>query len=146
MKLNWGTGIGIFYTLFALTMVFFVIKSTTYDNSLVVDDYYEKDLNYQEHYNRLENSQSLTEDLKIELNAKLGQVNFMFPEAMGGVKGEILFYNPTTKHKDFTVNIAPNDLNRMEVPVKDLSNGRWKIKVNWEGNGLPYYKETEIYL
>lgn len=146
MKFNWGTGIAVFYTLFAITMVFFVIKSTTYDNSLVVEDYYTKDLNYQEHYDRLENAQSLSDDLKIQLNASLGKVDFLFPENMGSISGQILFYNPMTKDRDFTVDISPNKLNQMVVPIKELPNGRWKIKVNWEGDGLPFYKETEIYL
>ncbi|MEZ5057994.1 MAG: FixH family protein [Saprospiraceae bacterium] len=146
MKFNWGFGIAAFYTLFALTMVFFVIKSTTYDNSLVFEDYYAKDLNYQEHYDRVKNSQSLTQDLDIKLDPQASIVDFRFPEGMESIKGEIQFYNPVSQNRDFSVSIATTGDNQMIVPVKDLPNGRWKIKVNWESSGKTFYKEKEIYL
>ena len=54
MKINWGTGIFIFYSLFVGALVFQLVKSFQYDNSLVVENYYEKDLNYQEQYNKIQ--------------------------------------------------------------------------------------------
>jgi hypothetical protein len=49
MKLNWGTGIAIFYGLFMVIMITFVVMSRNVDHSLVMEDYYEADINYQEH-------------------------------------------------------------------------------------------------
>jgi hypothetical protein len=85
MKLNWGTSIAIFYILFAATMVGMVIKSKTYDHSLVTDDYYAKDLAYQQHYDKLANAKALATDLSI---GKVGQqVQFLFPKEMGQPSG-----------------------------------------------------------
>ena len=68
MKINWGTGIAIFYTLFASVLVMVVIKSKQYDHSLVVDNYYEEDLHYQSHFDKLVNSQQAGMAVQISLD------------------------------------------------------------------------------
>ena len=65
MKINWGTGIAIFFSVFVLSLVYQVYRSTQYDHSLVSDQYYADDLRYQEHYDKLANAQSLEKDLQI---------------------------------------------------------------------------------
>lgn len=59
MKLSWGTGIAIFYSVFVIVLVFVVVKSTSIDNALVTDDYYKKDLEYQTQIDKQVNSQGL---------------------------------------------------------------------------------------
>ena len=66
MKFNWGTGIFLFYTFFAVTLFFQVYQSTQYDNHLVVDNYYEKDIQYQVQYEKIANSLGLEEKVAIE--------------------------------------------------------------------------------
>ena len=51
--MNWGTGIAIFYGTFMVIMITFVIKSRSVDHSLVMDNYYEEDINYQSHMDKL---------------------------------------------------------------------------------------------
>ena len=50
--MNWGWRITIVYSLFALTMIGAVIYSTTLDVNLVEEDYYEKEVNYQQVINK----------------------------------------------------------------------------------------------
>jgi len=44
MKFNWGTGIFTFLILFIATLAFVLYKSRQYHNSLVMNNYYELDL------------------------------------------------------------------------------------------------------
>ena len=74
MKINWGSGIAIFYSLFVITMVYAVVRSTQFDNSLVSDHYYADDLKYQERFDKLSNAQNLKEDLKIQAAESGSQV------------------------------------------------------------------------
>jgi hypothetical protein len=144
MKLNWGTSIAIFYIIFAATMVGFVIKSRTYDNSLVTDDYYAKDLTYQQQYDKMANAKALATDLTI---GKVGsQVQFLFPKEVAQPSGEILFYRADDKTKDFTVQVSADSNGLQTVPADKLKPGRWTVKVDWQGSGKEFYKEQVVIL
>ncbi len=142
MKFNWGTGIALFYTIFAAVLIFAVIKSTSYDNSLVSDQYYADDLKYQEHYVKLVNSKALTEDLKI-VRGKT-DVTLTFPEEVGAVQGEIVFFCPSDSKQDFTLPVRPDAERRQSVPIEGLKPGLWKVKVDWQADGKTYYKEEMV--
>ena len=144
MKLNWGTSIAIFYSLFALTMVGFVIKSKSVDHDLVVDDYYAKDLAYQQQYDKLTNSKALTTDLKID--ASKDGIQLLFPAEVGQVSGDIQLYRADDKSKDVSLKIAPNEQNQQLVPTDQLTPGRWTVKVDWQAGGKTFYTEKIVLL
>ena len=146
MKINWGTGIAIFYSLFVIVLVGFVIKSMTYDNSLVVEDYYKKDIEYQQHYDKVKNAKQLEEDLSIKLDRNNKRLNFHFPENLKGIKGDILFYKPDNKKLDFNLSVKPNTNNIQEFDYSKLTQGVWKVKVEWNSAGKYYYKEKRIHI
>lgn len=145
MKLNWGTGIAIFYTTFALFMVGMVIRSTFYDHSLVVDDYYAKDLTYQEQYDKIKNSQDLEEGLIIKSNGSERTVELTFPKGIKDITGKIQFYRPSGAGNDFFVNIDQPENGKMLIPIKeDVVSGYWIVKVDWKGDGKAFYDEKNI--
>ena len=144
MKFNWGTGIALFYGTFVAVLLYFVLKSTGQDNSLVSEDYYAEDLQYQEHYEKLHNAASLEQDLVIRENDGLGQVEFSFPEKLGKAEGEILFFCPSDSHADFRVTIQADERAFQAISSRNLKKGFWKIKVDWQAGGRQYFKETGI--
>ncbi len=145
MKLNWGTGIAIFYGAFMVFMIGFVILSRDVDHSLVFDDYYEKDINYQAHKDRVANSKALKTDLIIERVAGK-EVRFQFPDLSGRISGEILFYKPDDQSKDFIVVVAPDASGLLTVRTSDLVSGFWRLKVNWQAGDRLFYTEKELIL
>ncbi len=144
MKLNWGTGIALFYGTFVVVLVAVVIKSTTYDNSLVSDDYYADDLNYQQQYDKLANSRDLAQDLSVELQSAEEKVELRFPSDLGQAAGEIFFFCPSDSKSDFRVAVQPDSNHRQVVPVAGLKPGLWRVKVDWQAGGKAYYKEVVI--
>ncbi|MDX2072496.1 MAG: FixH family protein [Haliscomenobacter sp.] len=146
MKINWGSGIAIFYSLFVITMVYAVVRSTQFDNSLVSDQYYAEDLKYQERFDKLSNAQLLKEDLKIEASESGSQVELFFPSELASVHGEIYFFCPSDQTRDFKVNIAPNLNHRQVISTSGLKTGLWRVKVDWSDGTKAYYKEEVIHL
>ncbi len=142
MKFNWGTGIALFYGLFVVVLVAAVIKSTQYDNSLVSDHYYADDLAYQQHYVKLVNSKSLLEDVKIVRSEEA--VRLTFPQEVGVIQGEIIFFCPSDSQQDFKLPIELDADKKQVVPIKQIKKGLWKVKVDWQADGKPYYKEETI--
>ncbi|MBK7408472.1 MAG: FixH family protein [Saprospirales bacterium] len=144
MKFNWGTGIALFYTLFVLVLVFVVIKSRGVDHSLVMEDYYQKDLEYQSQIDKEVNTQNLLEDLKITFSDPERTIRLQFPEGLGVVHGTALFFRPSNKALDFEVPIQANETGEQLIPTRDMLPGLWKVKVNWNAGGKEYYKEDTI--
>lgn len=146
MKINWGWGIAIFFSIFVVSLVYFVIKSTTYDNSLVEKDYYAKDIAYQEHYDKLKNSSALKKDLSITELPQKEAVRLQFPTDLGKPSGTIHFFNPAKSELDFTLDIAADTNQSQLIPIADLKKGLWKVKVDWQADGKAFYKEEAVVL
>ncbi len=146
MKFNWGTGIAIFFSVFVLSLVYQVYRSTQYDHSLVSDQYYADDLRYQEHYDKLVNAQQLKEDLKIEATKASATLELRFPGGFQQLGGEIYFFCPSDKSSDFRIPVAPMGDGVQRIPTEQLRKGLWKVKVDWTADGKPYYKEQDIRL
>ena len=71
MKISWGISISIVYILFVVVMVGAVIFSTTQESHLVADDYYEREIAYQNQIEKMERTKLLPEQLKIYLKNEL---------------------------------------------------------------------------
>jgi len=147
MKFNWGMGIAIFYTTFVVALVYQVVKSTQYDHSLVAEEYYAKDLAYQQHYDKLVNSNNLQQDLQITKVRNQSEVSLQFPKDLGALSGEIHFFCPSASTQDFRVDIDPDEAGRQTVSVEGLKPGLWKVKVDWKAeSGKAYFKEESVVL
>ncbi|MCB0520071.1 MAG: FixH family protein [Lewinellaceae bacterium] len=146
MKLNWGSGIAIFYSSFVIVMVAMVFYSKSFDSSLVVDNYYEQDLQYQQHINKLHNSQALPQDLTIKEDRQGKIVSLQFPQGFEKLGGEIQFYRADDKSKDFKLKVNVDEKGTQLVSAKNLLPGRWTVKVDWEGDGRLFYKEEVVVL
>ncbi len=141
---NWGTGIFLFYTIFAGSLFYQVYKSTQYDHDLVVENYYEEDLAYQSRYEQMQNSRSLEAGLSIRLNKEEKIISLDFPTDMEGVTGDLLLYRANNKKLDKHLPLQLNAENRMEIPIKNIVAGRWKLEVKWEQGGKAYFDKKVI--
>ncbi len=146
MKFNWGTGITLFYASFMAILLFFVVKTTTHDNSLVMENYYEQDLKYQSHYDRVLNTQELEQQVAFKINNAAQNIEVQFPDEMKKITGSIQLFRPSTKHRDVFLNLKINADGIMIFPTKQLKSGRWKIKMNWQNGEREYYSEKDIEL
>ena len=141
MKFTWGTGIFLFYALFAAMLVFQVIKSTQYDHSLVVEEYYEEDLNYQEKYNKIQNSLNLEVPLQFNYEEESGLLVLDFPFEGSAVEGKVLFYRPSTSRMDVEFPLNVDASGKMVIPTGNLPQGRWVVEVDWQANDTEFFDE-----
>ena len=145
MKINWGSGIAIFYSLFVVTMVYMVVRASQEDVNMVQDNYYDHDLNY-EAFRKSRQEGMQVGALAIEYQSAERNVKIQFPQTSGNIGGMIKFYRPSDHEMDQSVKILVDDQNKMVVPVDQLSKGYWKILVNWDIDGQSYYKEEPLVL
>jgi len=140
-KFNWGHGITIFYICFVAAVVTVLIASFSIDHSLVVDDYYAKDLAYQSQYDKAQNSLS-TKSIKINNDEAKGELTIDFANE-NNVEGSVYFYRPSDKSQDFKVKIEDKET---KISTKSLLPGKWIIKVDWTEDGKPFYAEELVYI
>ena len=144
MKLNWGTGIALVYGIFALSMLGFAIQSTKHDVNLIKKEYYEDDINYQVHYDKIQNAMKLKTDLKVALDSTGSAIVLSFPAALPKPTGKVLIFRPSQTGVDVELTVEVNAQNAMEIPTSSLKAGLWKIKVEWQAEGKDFYKEQSL--
>ncbi len=148
MKINWGTGIVIAFTLFMSFILYFVIKvqsNSKYDNELVVEEYYKHDAKFGDEMVRIQNAQNLVE--KPQIINEAGEIKIIFPPKFEpkNIKGKVSLYRPSNKKLDFEIPISLSN-STLLIPKKSLVGGRWDINLNWEYNNKEYQSKNTIYI
>lgn len=146
MKINWGTSIAIVIVLFIGFIMMMVIPMLTdkeYDHDLVVEEYYKKELEFQEQLNKEKNSAKLSENLRTEQVAE--GLLIYFPKEMqpSQIEGSILLYRPSDKKMDRIIPILATS-NPILIPGEQLLPGRWNVEVDWKYTGESYYYKQQI--
>lgn len=146
MKINWGTAIVIAFVCFISFIMYFVINMSTnkkYDHDLVVEDYYQQELKYQNDINKEKNSKTLATNVSWKKTDD--GILIRFPESLdiNKIKGKVFLYRPSNKQLDFEIPISLSNHNLL-IPDKSLLDGRWNIKVYWSYNDEDYLFKTDI--
>jgi hypothetical protein len=146
MKFNWGTGIFIVIIVFILAVAGFMIYVSTLDINLVEDNYYDKELVYQDRIDRINNTAALT--WKIGIKQDQGRLILQFPSQEPPIapEGTLLLYRPSDPGKDITIPLQLNDSARQIIDIARIDRGKWVIKLDWKTNGKSYYFEKEVFI
>jgi len=141
IKLDWGKGI--FYTIiiFLIVVVGTVLFTFTVDVNLVADDYYEREIKYQEHIDRVERTKSLPKNISIIATSSNIIVKYpeMFPAE--SISGEIHLYRPADQNSDLAFFVLPDSTNTQHIETGIMHKGMWKIKIDWQVEGVEYFTE-----
>jgi hypothetical protein len=144
LKIGWGTKIAILYIGFVLLIGTMVTMCFNQKIDLVSDDYYDKELVFQNRINEMNNSNSLTENIKHQVDQKGVQLNFPKQFENEKISGEILFFRPSDNKKDFKVSIELNDNSQQFISRNSLSKGMYKMQISWKTANKNYYNEETI--
>ncbi len=146
MKFNWGTGITLFIILFLGACTWFFIYAQHQRIVFVEDDYYPKELKYEEKLQKMRNANELKDVFAIKVDQK--NLAVKFPSDFKGIAltGTLLIYRPSDDGKDITVPVAIDTAMMQYFPVSRLSKGKYIVKAEWIAAGKSYYKEQEIYI
>jgi nitrogen fixation protein FixH len=144
MKFNWGTGIALVYGAFALIMVGVVVLSQQHDPGLISKDYYNLDLNYQEHFDKKQNTVNLPDVLEVRYDAVRKVIRLQFPAKVGTPAGAVKCYRSATAQDDFNLDVQTNPEGVMEIPADQLTKGLWHLEIDWQANGTKYFNEALV--
>jgi hypothetical protein len=143
-SIGWGTKIAILYGGFVLLIVFMVIMSVNQKVDLVSENYYDQEVAYQGRINEMNNANTLSE--KVTTAFINNGIEITFPEEMKGkiVTGNVLFFRPSDKTKDFTLPVKLDDNAAQFVAGSNLQKGMYKLQIDWKADNKNYYSEQVV--
>lgn len=148
MKWNWGTGIVLVMLGFMGFILYFVITMSAnekYHHDLVTEDYYAKEMAYQNEIDAVSNTHNLIEKIKSKKVPTGWLITFPKEFDTSKIKGTIALYRPSNKQLDFELPLIFTDY-KLHIPDTHLIRGRWNITMEWVYQNEAFmYKEKIVY-
>jgi hypothetical protein len=147
MKINWGTSIVIAFALFITFILYFVFKvqsNPKYDNELVTEEYYKKELVYSKQMEKEQNAADMIENVLVFRTNEGILIVFPATIDIAKIKGKVSLYRPSSQKLDFEINISLSSPHLL-IPKSNLTGGLWDISVDWNYNETDYLNKETIY-
>lgn len=143
-KMSWGSWIVVAIVLFVAATFVMVYISMNQRVDLVTDDYYEKELQFQQHIDIVKNTNAL--EGKVSFDFSSSMMNITFPKA-GDPKqysGMIVVFRPSDKSMDIVRDVSVDSAYSQHISTADLMKGMWRVKISWSVGGQNYYTEQPV--
>lgn len=140
--MNWGKGIIIAMALFMGFILTLVITLMRQDVDLEIDDYYNKELAYNEQYNAQQNYMDGTE--KITFNVTTDSLFVIFPKDLQTGAAKIQLQRPNNKQQDAVFDVQASD--KVYIPTKSLPKGVFNCTITGKRNGKMYENNHSLKL
>jgi hypothetical protein len=141
--MDWGKGILLTIVAFVGFIMTLVVISVQQDDiHLVTENYYEKEINYQQHIEREKSASTL--DREVLLFDAQGKV--MLLDLPQGAKGSLQLFRPSDARLDREFQLEITSEGKTKVPLEDLKAGYWRVQLTWTENGMDFYEEKKITL
>jgi hypothetical protein len=137
--MNWGNGIVLVFSLFVVLVATMVTISFNQDVNLVEKNYYEEEIAYEAHMDKMNNAQKW--ESAINIVQEKDNLSLYF-EGASEVKGIIHMFRPSDAKMDFKLTLAENNL----IPLSRLEKGVWQVGLSWEKSGKMYHQEQRVFI
>ena len=146
MKFNWGTGIVLAFIGFISFVMYFVIRMNTEDRAdheLVTQEYYKRELAYQNEIDAEKNAVAANAQLKISKTVEGLAVRFPEKFETKEITGKVSLYRPSNRHLDFNFPISLSNTHLL-IPDSRLLDGRWDITIEWSYKGKTFLHKEKL--
>ena len=147
MRINWGTSIVIAFVLFMSFILFFVFKvqsDVKYDNELVTEDYYQKEMEVQGNIERQITANELDVKVNVEKSMEGIVINFPSNFSYKEIKGKVLLYRASNEKLDAEFDLELTS-SKFLIPAEKLTGGIWEVTIEWEYEGVAYRNKESLY-
>lgn len=141
--MNWGKKIALGYLSFVALMVFMVYMCIQQkDIFLVTEDYYQKELVYEDVIVKKQNAAKLSSE--VEINYAENGIKLDFPAESKGSTGTVTFYRPSDTKLDQSMPLVLGNGTSQLIPTNGMQKGLYVLKIDWQTNKKGYYLEQKI--
>lgn len=143
MKFNWGHGLTLGMVLFIGYIMFMVVQAFQTDHDLETENYYAKELRFQETIDKNKNYLNL--DKKLEVKIENQELQLVFPHSKID-SGTITLYRPSDKKLDSKYSIDISESGTQTLGVSDKPAGRYILEVDWVVKEVGFFVKKDIVL
>lgn len=141
--MDWGKGILLTIVAFVAFMITLVVISVKQDDiHLVAENYYEKEIKYQDQIDR----EKAGEGLDREVLVFDEQRKSMVLDLPVGAKGNLQLFRPSDAKLDQDLVLNITEPGKTTIPLDKLKSGYWRIQLTWTEGGVEFYQEKKISL
>ncbi|MEN7546406.1 FixH family protein [Rapidithrix thailandica] len=140
MKFNWGHGITLAFIIVCSTFLTAVYQTTNHPHHLMVENYYEKELVYDEQMEKVRNVQELGVKPTLQYDTSMQAILVNIPGGTGE-GGKITFLRPSNPQWDFEIALGNSGQTLQSVQARKVQSGMWKVMIEWTKDGKAFYDE-----
>ncbi len=140
--MNWGKGIVIGMVLFMSFIIFLVVNLMMHKVDLESEDYYKREMIYEQEITAVKNSEALSEKVKL-----LQQENFVVvqvPDKADLNSIEVRFLRPDDQKLDKTFKVVGTK--SYLIQKEELSKGKYNIEISYTADSKVCLQKEEIYI
>jgi hypothetical protein len=144
----WALGISIVIVGFLVASIALTVIISQVDVHLVQEDYYEKDLKYQEEIDSRKRAGALESKPEITLDRTAKSCTIRFPERdrYDDIGGEVTFFRISDAAHDIVIPLRLDDNGSQHISVSGMTSGQWVLKLRWNEGGRDFSMEQRVYL
>ena len=145
-NMNWGKWIALIFSVYVAFLLFWLVYSFSLDINLVEEDYYAKDIAYQEQIERIKRTVKLDEQVDLVYFPKERVYRIRFPKIgpIENYSGDVLLFRPANSKLDFSLPVKIDSSYTMRINTGKMQKGFWRIKIAWQVGNEKYYNEDSI--
>lgn len=142
MKLNWGHYIAIALGCFMIFILTLLFTANDSGHAMVTEDYYEKELTFQNEIDAEKRANALTE--KPVLNSQANGMILSFPDGITPTEGELYLMRNNNELDDVRLPLKLDGNNKMLVPSIKLKNGEYELFLKWKSENKEYLVKKTV--
>ena len=141
----WGI-VGIIVVFLAFN-AFLIKTSFSTDFHLVDENYYEKEIGYQNRIEQIERTKRLPESIiLVDKQPEALHIKIPMEWMTKNLTGTIYFYRPSNAEWDRNYHLLVDNNGVQTISLVTLAKGRWKVAIEWMMDDQSYYDEFNLYI
>ena len=113
-------------------------------NEVVDNNYYEREMKYQQVIDGKKNLLSLGDAVTIQNDGAIIKVAFPPSTVTQLDSGSIQFMKLSNAKDDKLIPMSSNKTALYQIPLSYIAKGLYKVRIDWSNEGTPYYHEQNF--
>lgn len=143
--MSWGVKITLLYVGFIAMILGFVAKAMSEHVDLVAEDYYQKELQFEEQITKDKAARNLGASPSVIIVGDNVEITFPDTITQSPITGQATFYRPSDSSKDMVVALNLGSTGKQVIPRSQFITGIYQVKLNWADTEQEYYHEVQLY-
>lgn len=142
--MNWGNKLLLTFIVFGIGMFYLVYRSVSTRFEMVEDDYYKKELRYQQVIDGTREARNLAG--QVLLTQSEHGIRLQLPEEMKdrNISGEVWFYCAYDEKRDRKFKLQPDPQGTQSFDPGLVQAGIYTVKISWSDEQKNYYTEKSF--